>query len=124
MPRTHGASGFPQPPLLCWRLHAKRGLAMPLFGSENWLYIALIGLLVGIVARFFKPGRDRMGIILTTLLGIVGALFAGWFGQSMGWYQPGQPAGFIGAVLGSIFILLLVGLFKKPRERRIFRSRR
>lgn len=97
---------------------------MPLFGSENWLYIALIGLLVGIVARFFKPGRDRMGIILTTLLGIAGALFAGWFGQYMGWYQPGQPAGFIGAVLGSIFILLVVGLFKKPRERRIFRSKR
>ncbi len=97
---------------------------MLLFGSENWLYIAFIGLLVGLVARFFKPGRDRMGILLTTLLGIAGALLAGWFGQHMGWYAPGEPAGFIGAVLGAIVILLVVALFRKPRERRIFRSRR
>ena len=47
---------------------------MPLFGSDNWLYIALIGLVVGLLARLLKPGRDRMGLILTTLLGIGGAL--------------------------------------------------
>ena len=97
---------------------------MSVFGSENWLYIALIGLVVGLVARLFKPGRDRMGLILTTVLGIAGALFAGWFGQYMGWYADGEQAGFIGAVIGAIFLLLLVGLFKKPRERRIFGNRR
>ena len=48
---------------------------MPLFGSENWLYIAVIGLVVGLLARLLKPGRDRMGLILTTLLGIGGGAF-------------------------------------------------
>ncbi|GAA4861599.1 GlsB/YeaQ/YmgE family stress response membrane protein [Luteimonas vadosa] len=88
-----------------------------LFGSSNWLYIIFIGLVVGILARLLKPGRDRMGIILTTLLGIAGALLAGWFGQVMGWYQPGQPAGFIGALLGAIVILVVVSLFRGKRRR-------
>lgn len=88
-----------------------------LFGSSNWLYIIFIGLIVGVLARFLKPGRDRMGIILTVLLGIAGALLAGWFGQLMGWYQPGQPAGFIGALIGAIAILVVVSLFRGRRRR-------
>lgn len=96
---------------------------MPLFGSENWLYIAFIGLIVGLLARLLKPGRDRMGIILTILLGIGGALLAGAVGQHFGWYAPGQPAGFVGALLGAIAILLVVALFRRPRERRIFKNR-
>jgi uncharacterized membrane protein YeaQ/YmgE (transglycosylase-associated protein family) len=60
-----------------------------LFGSTNWLYIILIGFVVGLLARLLKPGRDSMGIIFTTLLGIAGALLAGWAGQQMGWYRPG-----------------------------------
>ena len=97
---------------------------MPLFGSENWLYIAVIGLVVGLLARLLKPGRDRMGLILTTLLGIGGALLAGFVGQHFGWYSPGQSAGFIGALIGAIVILLVVALFRRPRERRIFKSKR
>ena len=97
---------------------------MPLFGSENWLYIAFIGLIVGLLARLLKPGRDRMGLILTTLLGIAGALLAGFVGQYFGWYSPGQPAGFLGALIGAIAILLVVALFRRPRERRIFKSKR
>ncbi len=88
-----------------------------LFGSSNWLYIIFIGLIVGILARLLKPGRDRMGIILTTLLGIAGALLAGWFGQVMGWYQSGQAAGFIGALIGAIVILVIVSLFRGKRRR-------
>ncbi len=88
-----------------------------LFGSSNWLYIIFIGLIVGILARLLKPGRDRMGIILTVLLGIAGALLAGWFGQVMGWYQPGQAAGFIGALIGAIVILVIVSLFRGRRRR-------
>jgi uncharacterized membrane protein YeaQ/YmgE (transglycosylase-associated protein family) len=84
-----------------------------LFGSSNWLYIILIGF----VARFLKPGDDSMGIILTILLGIGGALLAGWIGQAMGWYAPGQPAGFIGALLGAIVILVVVSLFRRKRRR-------
>ena len=86
-----------------------------LFGSNNWLYIILIGFVVGLLARALKPGRDGMGIIMTTLLGIAGALFAGWVGQRMGWYHQGQAAGFIGALLGAIVILIVVSLFRSRR---------
>ncbi|GAA3932881.1 GlsB/YeaQ/YmgE family stress response membrane protein [Luteimonas lutimaris] len=88
---------------------------MELFGSSNWLYIILIGFIVGVLARLLKPGKDSMGIILTILLGIAGALLAGWIGQATGYYQPGEPAGFIGALLGAIVILVVVGLFRRKR---------
>jgi len=88
-----------------------------LFGSNNWIYIILIGFIVGLLARFLKPGRDSMGFIFTTLLGIAGALLAGWFGQAMHWYRPGEPAGFIGALLGSIVILIVVSMFRRRRIR-------
>lgn len=87
-----------------------------LFGSRNWLYIILIGFVVGLLARALKPGRDSMGIILTTLVGIAGALLAGWAGQAMGWYRPGEPAGFWGALIGAIVILVVVSLFRRPRR--------
>lgn len=89
---------------------------MDLFGSSNWLVIILIGFVVGLLARFLKPGNDRMGLIFTTLLGIAGALLAGWIGQQMGWYAPGQPAGFVGALLGAILILVVVSLFRGGRK--------
>jgi len=88
---------------------------MELFGSSNWLYIILIGFIVGVLARLLKPGKDSMGIILTILLGIAGALLAGWIGQATDYYQPGEPAGFIGALLGAIVILVVVGLFRRKR---------
>jgi uncharacterized membrane protein YeaQ/YmgE (transglycosylase-associated protein family) len=89
-----------------------------LFGSTNWIYIILIGFVVGLLARLLKPGRDSMGIIFTTLLGIAGAMLAGWAGQQMGWYRPGQPAGFLGALLGAIVILIVVSLFRRRRRLR------
>lgn len=90
---------------------------MELFGSTNWLYIILIGLIVGVLARLLKPGRDNIGMILTIVVGIVGAVFAGWVGQQMGWYAPGEAAGFIGALIGAIVILVVVGLFRGKRRR-------
>lgn len=96
---------------------------MELFGSNNWLVIILIGFVVGLLARFLKPGDDGMGIIMTTLVGIAGALLAGWAGQAMGWYSPGQPAGFLGALLGAIAILIVVALFRRKRRvREVVRS--
>lgn len=86
-----------------------------LFGSSNWLYIILIGFIVGVLARLLKPGKDSMGIILTILLGIAGALSSGWVGQATGYYEPGQPAGFIGALVGAIVILVIVSLFRRKR---------
>lgn len=72
------------------------------------LYTIVIGFLVGLVARFLKPGDDSMGIILTTILGIVGALVGSYLGQLFGIYQVGEPVGFIGAVVGAILVLAIV----------------
>jgi uncharacterized membrane protein YeaQ/YmgE (transglycosylase-associated protein family) len=66
-----------------------------------------IGLIVGIVAKFLMPGRDPGGFIITTLLGIGGAFLARYVGERAGWYSPGQPAGFVAAVLGAIVLLIL-----------------
>jgi uncharacterized membrane protein YeaQ/YmgE (transglycosylase-associated protein family) len=73
----------------------------------------IIGFIVGLVARFLMPGRDPMGFILTTLLGIVGALLATWIGHAMGWYAASQSAGFIGAVIGAIVVLLIYHMFRR-----------
>lgn len=86
-----------------------------LLGNNNWLVTILIGFVVGLLARFLKPGNDSMGIIFTTLLGIAGAIVAGFVGQQMGWYAPGEAAGFFGALLGAIVILLIVSLFRRRR---------
>ena len=67
----------------------------------------IIGLLAGLVAKFLMPGRDPGGFIITILLGIGGAFLASWLGRELGWYRDGQSAGFIGAVVGSILILVI-----------------
>lgn len=67
----------------------------------------IIGGLAGLVAKFLMPGRDPGGFIITVLLGIGGAMVATWLGQAVGWYRPGQAAGFIGAVIGAVIILFL-----------------
>jgi uncharacterized membrane protein YeaQ/YmgE (transglycosylase-associated protein family) len=87
-----------------------------LLGSGSWLYIIFIGFIVGLLARFLKPGNDGMGIILTILLGIAGAVLSSFIGQKMGWYAPGQAAGFIGALIGAIVILLLVSLLRGKKR--------
>ncbi|MGE8281525.1 MAG: GlsB/YeaQ/YmgE family stress response membrane protein [Stenotrophomonas sp.] len=88
-----------------------------LFGSDSWLYIILIGFFVGLLGRFFMPGNNRMGCLLTILLGIAGAVFAGWFGREMGWYAAGQPAGFLGAILGAVVLLALLRLISGGKRR-------
>jgi uncharacterized membrane protein YeaQ/YmgE (transglycosylase-associated protein family) len=76
----------------------------------------IVGFFVGLVARFLKPGNDRMGFILTTVLGIAGAMFGGYIGQVFGIYQVGEPVGFFGAVVGAILLLLVVGLITGRRR--------
>ena len=70
----------------------------------------VFGLVVGVVAKFVMPGRDPGGIIVTIVLGIVGALLGGWIGRALGMYQPGQPAGFVMAVIGAIVVLAVYRL--------------
>lgn len=65
----------------------------------------LFGLIVGIVAKLIMPGPDPGGMILTILLGIVGALIGGFIGRMLGWYGEGDPVGFIMAVIGAIVVL-------------------
>jgi uncharacterized membrane protein YeaQ/YmgE (transglycosylase-associated protein family) len=76
----------------------------------------LIGLVIGIVAKFLMPGRDPGGFIITTLLGIAGAFVANFVGQKAGWYAPGEPAGFLAAVLGAMALLLIYRLLVGRRR--------
>lgn len=71
------------------------------------LYTILIGLVIGVVAKFLMPGRDPGGCIITMLLGIAGSFVASYLGQAMGWYAPGQPAGFLFSVVGAMLLLLI-----------------
>ena len=75
----------------------------------------LIGLVVGIVAKFLMPGRDGGGIIVTALLGVVGSMAATYLGQAMGIYRAGEPAGFIGAVIGAILVLAIYRMIARRR---------
>ena len=78
------------------------------------IYSLIIGLIVGAVAKFFMPGKDPGGCLITSLLGIVGGATGSYIGQSLGLYRIGEPAGFIGAVLGAMLLLLVYRLlFRK-----------
>lgn len=80
------------------------------------LITILIGLVVGIIAKFLMPGRDPGGFIVTTLLGIAGAFVANFIGQKAGWYSAGEPAGFLAAVLGAMALLLIYRLLFAGRR--------
>ena len=69
------------------------------------LWILFVGLIVGAVAKFLMPGKDPGGILITAVIGVAGSLLATFLGHSLGWYEPDQAAGFIGAVIGSIILL-------------------
>jgi uncharacterized membrane protein YeaQ/YmgE (transglycosylase-associated protein family) len=76
----------------------------------------LVGFIVGLIARALKPGNDRMGLIMTTLLGIAGAFVARYLGQAMGLYTANEPAGWIASVIGAV-ILLFVFAMVRGRQR-------
>ena len=78
----------------------------------QYVYMAIVGFIVGLLARAILPGTQSLGIILTALLGIAGSYVAGFIGQALGWYQAGQGAGFIGSVIGAILLLFVFGLIK------------
>jgi uncharacterized membrane protein YeaQ/YmgE (transglycosylase-associated protein family) len=77
------------------------------------LGIIVIGLVVGLIARFLTPGPNPRGIIVTIVIGVVGAVIATYGGQALGLYQVGQPAGFFGSVVGAVVLLVLLKLIDR-----------
>ena len=72
----------------------------------------LIGLVVGFIARAIKPGDDKLGWIMTAVLGVAGSFLANYVGQALGWYQAGETAGFLASVVGAVVLLFVYGLVK------------
>jgi len=81
-------------------------------GVIAWI---ISGLIIGVVAKLLMPGRDPGGFIVTILIGIAGALVGGWLGQAVGWYRPGEGAGWIVSILGAILLLWIYRLFVSRR---------
>jgi uncharacterized membrane protein YeaQ/YmgE (transglycosylase-associated protein family) len=80
------------------------------------LWMIVVGLIVGAIAKLLMPGRDPGGLIVTMLLGLAGSLVAGWIGRALGWYSPGEPAGFITSIIGAV---ILLGIYRAIIGRRI-----
>lgn len=78
----------------------------------HFIWEALVGLVIGAVAKFVMPGKDPGGILITMLLGVAGSLLAGWIGSAVGLYQPGASAGFIMSVLGAVVLLAIYRAIK------------
>jgi uncharacterized membrane protein YeaQ/YmgE (transglycosylase-associated protein family) len=83
------------------------------YGIIGWI---VIGLIAGAIAKLLMPGKDPGGCIITILLGIAGALLAGFVGKTVGWYNEGEGAGFIAAIVGAFVILLIYRLVLSRRR--------
>jgi uncharacterized membrane protein YeaQ/YmgE (transglycosylase-associated protein family) len=86
------------------------------FSAHSILWILVIGLFIGFIAKLLMPGKDPGGCIITMLIGIAGAFVASYLGRKIGWYEPGQPASFIGSVVGAMLLLLLYRLIAPRRS--------
>jgi uncharacterized membrane protein YeaQ/YmgE (transglycosylase-associated protein family) len=74
------------------------------------IWTIIMGAIIGAIAKFLMPGdNEPKGFVLTAILGIVGSLVAGFLGQAVGWYAPGQGAGFIGSIVGALIVLAVYG---------------
>jgi uncharacterized membrane protein YeaQ/YmgE (transglycosylase-associated protein family) len=82
------------------------------------LWMIVIGLIVGALAKLLMPGRDPGGVLMTIVVGICGSILAGLTGRAIGWYAEGQPAGFIASVLGAILLLALYRMIMPQRGAR------
>lgn len=85
------------------------------YGIIGWI---VIGLLAGGLAKLLMPGKDPGGCFITILLGIAGALLAGFLGRALGWYGQNEGAGFVAAVVGAFLILFIYRLISRGRGRR------
>jgi uncharacterized membrane protein YeaQ/YmgE (transglycosylase-associated protein family) len=78
----------------------------------GFLMTIIIGFIVGVIAKLIMPGKENMGFIVTTLLGIAGSIIASYAGQAIGWYEAGQGAGWIGSIVGAFVLLWIYQKFK------------
>ncbi|MPZ43192.1 MAG: GlsB/YeaQ/YmgE family stress response membrane protein [Betaproteobacteria bacterium] len=79
----------------------------------SYVWMVVIGFVAGLIARALHPGDDKLGLILTAVLGIAGSLLANFVGQALGWYGAGETAGFIASVIGAIVLLAIYSMVKK-----------
>lgn len=82
----------------------------------SFIWMLIIGLVVGAIAKLLMPGKDPGGVFVTMLIGVVGALVAGFLGRTLGWYNEGEPVGFIASVIGSILLLILYRMITGRRR--------
>ena len=85
--------------------------------DHGWLWWILIGLVAGAIAKAIMPGRDPGGCLITIILGIGGAVLAGFLGQQLGWYRQGEGAGFLAAIVGAVLILFIYRLVTRMSNR-------
>ena len=78
----------------------------------HYLWVAIIGLIVGALAKLVMPGKDPGGIIITMLLGVAGSFLATFLGRAVGWYNEGDSAGFIASFIGAVLLLFIYRLFR------------
>ena len=90
---------------------------MESYGILGWI---IIGGIAGGIAKLLMPGKDPGGCIITILLGIAGAFIAGWLGQAVGWYDAGEGAGFIAAIVGAFIILAIYRIVAGRRTAELF----
>lgn len=88
---------------------------MDIFVEHGWLGWIIVGGLAGALAKLLMPGKDGGNIIVTILLGIAGAAVAGFLGNAIGWYEPGEGPGFIAATVGALILLIIYRQVKKRR---------
>ncbi len=83
------------------------------------LWMLIIGLVVGVIAKLLMPGRDPGGFIITMLIGVAGALVAGLLGRAVGWYHSGEPAGFIASIIGAMLLLFIYRMIVRRPARTV-----
>ena len=77
------------------------------------IWTFLLGLVIGVIAKFLMPGRDPAGFIITMLIGVAGSVLAHFIGAQAGWYREGEPAGFAASVFGAVILLAIYRAFAK-----------
>ncbi|TCT05827.1 GlsB/YeaQ/YmgE family stress response membrane protein [Paralcaligenes ureilyticus] len=77
----------------------------------------IVGFIVGLIARAVMPGEQKLGIIMTTVLGIIGSIVAGYLGHALGLYSPGEGAGWIGSIIGAVIVLFIYGMVVRKQMR-------